>query len=328
MFKPLDPQPNFPQLEEEMLQFWEQDKIFEKSLQSIPTQPKEKKWTFLDGPPFITGLPHYGTLLVSIPKDLFPRFWTMRGYVVRRVWGWDVHGLPAENKVENKLGIVRKKDIEEKTGVKKFIEECKDYVRESSMEWKWYIDHIARWVDFDNAYKTMDLTYMESVMWIFKQMYEKKLIYKGMRVSLYCPHCSTPISNFEVAMDADNYKEISEPANTYKYELKEEKNTYLLAWSTTPWNKIATNALAVNPKLDYVKVKEGEVFYILAKGTLKMLNTEKYEIIEEFKGEKLLGKDFVPHYVFFKVDPEKRNFVVVGGDFVTEVEGTGIVTIA
>ncbi len=214
MYEPLDAQPNFPKNEEEILSFWKKNKIFEKSLESVPTQLKNKKWTFLDGPPFITGLPHYGTLLVSIPKDVFPRFWTMRGYVVRRVWGWDVHGLPAENKVENKLGIKRKKDIEDVVGIKRFIEECKLYVSESSAEWKWYIDHIGRWVDFDNAYKTMDLSYMETVMWVFKQMYDKDLIYKGLRVSLYCPHCSTPISNFEVAMDPDNYKEVADQGTT------------------------------------------------------------------------------------------------------------------
>jgi isoleucyl-tRNA synthetase len=252
----------------------------------------------------------------------------MKGYRVRRVWGWDGHGLPIENKVENKLHIKRKKDIEEKVGIAKFIELCKEYVSTSSAEWEWYIDHIARWVDFENAYKTMDLTYMESVMWVFKQLYEKNLIYKGMRVSLYCPHCSTPISNFEVAMDPDNYQMIGENATTYKYPLKGEKDTYLLAWSTTPWNKLATNALAINPKLTYVKVKEGDEYYILAKDTLKMLKTEYYETVDEFSGEKLLGKEFVPHYVFFKPDPKKKNFVVVGGDFVTADEGTGVVTIA
>src|SRR3990170_1146212 len=217
---------NFPELEERVIKYWKDNKIFEKSL--AKDAPKGD-WTFLDGPPFITGLPHYGTLLSSIPKDLFPRYFTMKGYRVRRVWGWDCHGLPAENKVEEKLKIKRKKDIEEKIGVAKFIDECKLYVKDVSDEWEWYVDHIARWVDFKNAYKTMDLPYMETVMWVFKQMYEKGHIYKGLRVSLYCPHCSTPISNFEVAMDADNYKEVTEKATTYKYQLLDEKNTYFLA---------------------------------------------------------------------------------------------------
>src|SRR3989344_4880629 len=205
-FKPVIAQVHFPQLEEDVLKYWKENKIFEKSIES---RPKYKTWNFVDGPPFITGLPHYGSLLSSIPKDLFPRFWTMKGYRVRRVWGWDCHGLPAENKVEDKLKIKRKKDIEEKVGLKKFIDQCKLYVQDVSTEWEWYVDHVGRWVDFKNAYKTMDTPYMESVMWVFKTMYDKGYIYKGLRVSLYCPHCSTPISNFEVAMDADNYKDVT-----------------------------------------------------------------------------------------------------------------------
>ncbi|OGM24927.1 isoleucine--tRNA ligase [Candidatus Woesebacteria bacterium RIFCSPHIGHO2_02_FULL_38_9] len=324
-FDPVGTKPNFPELEEKILRYWKKNKIFEKSVDS---RPETKIWTFLDGPPFITGLPHYGTLLSSIPKDVFPRYKTMRGFKVRRVWGWDCHGLPAENKVENKLGIKRKKDIKEKIGIKKFIQECKLYVKEVSSEWGWYVDHIGRWVDFKNAYRTMDLPYMESVMWVFKQIYDKGYIYKGLRVSLYCPHCGTPISNFEVAMDADNYKEITESGTTYKYKLRNEKSTFLLAWSTTPWNKIATPALAVNPKLLYVKVEQGNEYYILAKSTLKSLNNGPFKIIEEFKGEKIVGVEFEPHYFFYKVEPGKKVFIVIPGDFVTAEEGTGIVTIA
>ena len=220
--------------------------------------------------------------ILLLPKDLFPRYWTMKGYRVRRVWGWDCHGLPAENKVEGKLRIKRKKDIEKKIGVGKFIDECKNYVSQVSSQWEWYVDHIGRWVDFKNAYKTMDSDYMETVMWVFKSMYDKGYIYKGLRVSLFCPHCSTPISNFEVAMDEDNYKEITETATTYKYELKDEKKTYILAWSTTPWNKIATPALAVNPKLKYVKVREEDEYYILAKSTVKNTIKKPYHKVAEF----------------------------------------------
>lgn len=324
MLKPVTSKINFPQLEEEILTYWKENNIFEKS---VTFRPENKKWTFLDGPPFVTGMPHYGSLLSSLPKDVFGRYFTMKGYRVRRVWGWDGHGLPIENKVENKLEIKSKKEIEEKIGVKKFIDECKSYVSEISSEWEWYIEHIGRWVDFKNAYKTWNTSYMESVMWVFRQMYEKEYIYKGLRVSLYCPHCATPISNFEVAMDADNYKEITDNGTTYKYQLKGVENTYILAWSTTPWNKIVTPALAVNPNLIYVKVKQGEENYILAKSTLKMLNGEFAEI-EEIKGADLVGKEFIPHYDYYKIAEGEKGFVIVAGDFVTAEEGTGVVTLA
>lgn len=325
-FESVDTQIKFPQLEEKILKFWQENKIFEKSIENRNNCPK---WTFLDGPPFVTGMPHYGHLLGSIHKDLFGRYQTMKGNKVRRVWGWDGHGLPIENKVEGKLEIKSKKDIENVVGVGKFIEECKKYVEEISGEWEWYVDHIGRWVDFKNAYKTWNRDYMESVMWVFKQMYDKGHIYKGLRVSLYCPHCATPISNFEVAMDADNYKELTEPANTYKYKLKGEDDTYFLAWSTTPWNKLATPALAVNPNLEYVKVKQDSEYYILAKTTLKILTEEpKYEIVETYKGQDLVGKEFEPHFDYFHADEGKKINVVIPGEFVTADEGTGIVTIA
>jgi isoleucyl-tRNA synthetase len=324
-FDPVDPKVDFPKLEENITKYWKKNHTFEKS---ISIRSKAKNWTFLDGPPFITGLPHYGTLLSSIPKDLFPRYWAMKGYKVRRVWGWDCHGLPAEHKVEGKLGIKRKRDIEQKIGIKKFVNECKLYVNQVSSEWEWYVDKIGRWVDFKNSYKTMDIDYMETVMWVFKQIYDKGYIYKGLRVSLYCPRCSTPISNFEVAMDAENYKEVTEPSNVYKYRLRDQKNTFVLAWSTTPWNKIVTPALAVNPKLNYVEVKQGKEKYILVKSRLKILKDKPYKILKEFSGKKLVGKKFVPHYDFYKIDPGKRAFVIIGGDFVTDEEGTGVVTIA
>ncbi len=327
-FKPVDPKVTLPELEEKTLQYWKENKTFEKS---VNQRPKDKRWTFLDGPPFVTGMPHYGSLLSSLPKDLFGRYWTMKGYHVRRVWGWDGHGLPIENKVEGELNIQRKKDIEEKIGIRVFIERCLHYVNQVSGEWEWYVDHVGRWVDFKHAYKTWDLPYMESVMWVFKQMYDKGFIYKGLRVSLYCPHCSTPISNFEVAMDAENHKEMPDLAATYKYKLVDEENTYILAWSTTPWNKIVTPALAVNPKFTYIKIKQGDEYYILAKTTLKMLREEpKYEIVEEIKGSDLVGKKFEPHYDYYKNDiaAGEKAFEIIPGDFVTAEEGTGVVTIA
>ncbi|HVZ66910.1 MAG TPA: isoleucine--tRNA ligase [Patescibacteria group bacterium] len=325
-FKLVSPQVSFPELEEKTIKYWKENKTFEKS---VSERPKDKRWNFLDGPPFVTGTPHYGSLLSSIGKDLFGRYYTMKGYRVARRWGWDGHGLPIENKVETALEIKSKKEIEDRVGVKKFIDECKKYVNDVSAEWEWYVDHVGRWADFKNAYKTWDRDYMESVMWVFKQMYEKGYVYKGLRNSLYCPHCATPISNFEVAMDADNYKEVQDAATTYKYKMADEDNTYILAWSTTPWNKIVTPALAVNPGLEYVKVKQGDNYYILAKTTLKMLNTEpNYSIIEEFPGSKLVGRKYEPHYDYYKIAPGEKAFEIIPGDFVTADEGTGVVTIA
>jgi len=328
MFKPVSPKVDFAKLEEEITTYWKKNNIFEKS---ISQRPADKRWTFLDGPPFVTGMPHYGSLLSSLSKDLFGRYWTMKGYRVRRVWGWDGHGLPIENKVENELEIKSKKDIEEVVGVKRFVDECKHYVNIVSGDWEWYIDHIGRWVDFKNAYKTWDKDYMESVMWVFKQMYDKGYVYKGLRVSLYCPHCATPISNFEVAMDAENYKEIQDDTTTYKYKVADEKNTYFLAWSTTPWNKLVTTALAVNPKFVYVKVSQNDEIYILAKSTISTLGDKKsYKILGEMKGSELVGMKFEPHYDYYKDKVKKgvKVFEIIPGDFVTADEGTGIVTIA
>lgn len=327
MFKPVSSKVNFPEMEEQTLEYWKKNKIFEKSIEQ---RPADKRWTFLDGPPFVTGMPHYGHLLGSIHKDLFGRYWTMKGYRVPRLWGWDGHGLPIENKVENKLEIKRKKDIEEVVGIKTFIEECKKYVDQISGEWEWYVDHIGRWVNFKDAYKTWDKNYMESVMWVFKEMYDKGFIYKGLKVSLYCPHCATPISNFEVAMDADNYKDLVDPATTYKYKLVDSE-AYILAWSTTPWNKIVTPALAVNPDLKYVTVEQNGEKYILAKTTLKMLGDESsYKVIDEFCGSDLIGEKFEPHYDYYRdrIKPDEKAFEIIGGDFVTADEGTGVVTIA
>lgn len=226
MFKPVDPKPDFVKQENEIIEYWEKNKIFEKQVNS---RPKSNKYVFYDGPPFITGLPHYGHLLGSMAKDVIPRYQAMKGKHVERIWGWDCHGLPIENKVEKALGLKNRRDIE-KLGVKKFIEECYKYTREVSAEWNWYIDRIARWVDMDHAYKTMDQDYMESVMWVFKQLYEKKLIYEGVRTSLFCPRCSTPVSNFEIAMD-NSYADMEDPAVYVKFKVKDSttQKVYLIS---------------------------------------------------------------------------------------------------
>ncbi len=325
-FKPVISNVNFADQEKETIKYWKENQIFEKSISS---RSDDKKWTFLDGPPFVTGMPHYGSLLSSLPKDLFGRYWTMKGYQVRRVWGWDGHGLPIENKVENELNITRKRDIEEVVGVQKFVDQCKQYVEQVSSDWEWYVDRIGRWTDFKNAYKTWDTPYMESVMWVFKQMYDGGHIYKGYKVSLYCPHCSTPISNFEVAMDAENYKEVIDVATTYKFQLVDQPDTYILAWSTTPWNKIVTCALAVNPDLSYITVEQAGQKYILAETTAAILGDEtSYTVLNKQKGSDLVGRKYAPHYNYFEIEAKGKIFEVVPAEFVSAEDGTGVVTIA
>lgn len=236
MFPSVSPKQSFPALESEVLAYWKANNTFKKSVDS---RPEENPYRFYDGPPFITGTPHYGSLLSSIVKDVVGRYWTMRGRRVDRVWGWDCHGLPIEEKVQKKLGLKSNKEIEER-GVKEFIDGCYEYTQSTSAEWDWYIDKIGRWVDMDRAYRTMDQEYMESVMWVFSQLWNKGLIYEGKRVSLYSWKLSTPISNFEVAMD-DTYQEVNDPAITVKFRIPEvdagiglfldEQDRFLMGWS-------------------------------------------------------------------------------------------------
>ncbi|MEK7064005.1 MAG: isoleucine--tRNA ligase, partial [Patescibacteria group bacterium] len=309
------------QVEEEVLAYWKKNEIFEKSVQM---RPEKDSYSFYDGPPFITGLPHYGHLLGSIVKDVIPRYQTMKGKRVRRVWGWDCHGLPAENKVEKQLGINSKKEIET-LGIDKFIAACKDYVGNVSAEWEWYVDHIGRWVDFKNAYKTMDTDYMESVIWVFHKLYDKKLIYKGKRVSLFCPRCSTPISNFEVAMD-NSYKDVTDPSVFAKFKVKGE-DKYLLAWTTTPWTLPTNFALGVAPDEDYVEVESAGERYILAQSRVKAVFADKkYEEKDGFKGQKLVGLSYEPLYAYYAAKPQDHQ--VYAADFVSLEDGTGIVHIA
>lgn len=320
-FKPVNQNINFPALEEEVIKFWQDKKIFEKSVES---RPKENAYSFYDGPPFITGMPHHGHLLSSIAKDVIPRFWTMKGKRVRRVWGWDCHGLPAENKVEELLGLKNKKDIET-IGIKKYIDTCYDYVQNVSQEWPWYIDHVGRWVDLDHAYKTMDLSYMESVMWVFSEIYKKDLIYKGNRISLYCPRCSTPLSNFEIAMD-NSYKDVEDPAISIKFKLK-DRNAYVLAWTTTPWTLPGNLALAVNKDEIYSEIKVNGENLILAKARIETVLTDQpYEIVKEFKGKDLIGLSYEPLYSYFEVG--QNDYKIYHADFVSMTDGTGVVHIA
>ncbi|MBI3954565.1 isoleucine--tRNA ligase [Candidatus Collierbacteria bacterium] len=309
------------EIEEEVLSYWKKNHIFEKS---ITNRPADQPYSFYDGPPFITGLPHYGHLLGSIVKDVIPRYQTMKGKRVRRVWGWDCHGLPAENKVEKQLGINSKKEIET-LGIDKFISACKNYVNNVSQEWEWYIDHIGRWVDFKNSYKTMDLEYMESVLWVFKQLYDAELIYQGKRTSLFCPRCSTPISNFEVAMD-NSYKDVTDPSVFVKFKVKGQ-DAFLLAWTTTPWTLPSNFALAVDPDKSYLKILVDDQTLILAKDRLKtVVAKRKYRQITEMIGKDLVGLLYEPLFEYY---PGGRNdYQVYPADFVSMEEGTGIVHIA
>ncbi len=320
-FKPVSSQVDLPTIEEETLKFWKENKIFERSIEE---RPKDKKYTFYDGPPFITGLPHYGSLLPSIVKDLFPRYQTMIGHKVRRVWGWDCHGLPAENKVEAQLGIKSKKAIEE-LGVDKFINACRAYVSDVSSEWNWYIDHIGRWVDMEHAYRTMDLSYMESVMWVFKQLYENKLIYKGKKVVMFCTRCSTQLSNFEIAMD-NSYKDIDDPSVYIKFPVKGRKNIYFLVWTTTPWTLPGNLALAINPDEEYIGVEVGNELLIVSKKLVDRSLDQDWVLKENYKGKELIGMRYEPLYNFFQTGD--RDYKIYGADFVTTDEGTGIVHIA
>lgn len=317
--------PDFAKLEEEIENYWLKTDAFKKSVEQ---RDAKQSYIFYDGPPFATGMPHYGHLLASTTKDLVPRYWTMKGYRVERVWGWDCHGLPIENMIEKELDIKGGKKGIEALGIDKFNEACQLEVLRLDKEWEKIISRLGRWVDFENNYKTMDLSYMESVWWAFKQLAEKGLVYEGRKVILYCPRCSTPLSNFEIAMD-NSYQEVTESGTTYKYPVKGEDKTYLLAWSTTPWNKLATPALAVNPVLQYVKVKQGDEYFILAETTLKMLKDEPYEIVAQYTGQELEQFEFELHYDFYpEREAGEQAGVVVADTFVTAEEGTGIVTLA
>lgn len=320
--KPLTAQYVPSQIEEEVINYWKENKTFEKS---VSQRDAKNTYRFYDGPPFVTGKPHYGHLLGSIIKDVVPRYQTMKGKHVDRVWGWDCHGLPTENKVEQLLGINSKREIES-LGIDKFVSACKDYVKDVSADWEWYVDRVGRWVDMEHAYRTMDQSYMESVIWVFKQLYDKGHIYKGKRVSLFCPRCSTPISNFEVAMD-NSYKDVTDPSVFIKFPVKGEKNQYFLAWTTTPWTLPSNFALAVSEEDTYVLAEYEGIQYILAKPRLDAaLGHEGVTVLKEFKGKDLVGKEYEPLYTYFEYSD--ADYHVYPADFVSMEDGTGIVHIA
>ena len=248
--------------EKDWAQRWKADRTFEKSVEN---RPMDNSYVFYDGPPFISGVPHHGTLLSSIVKDAIPRYQTMKGKRVERVWGWDCHGLPAERYTEKKLGIKSREEVIE-YGIEKYIVACRENMVQTSSEWESTVDRIGRWVNFQGAYKTMDKSYMESVWWAFKTLYEKGKIYEGEKVLMYCTLDATPLSKAEVTMDAGAYQDVTDPSVYVKFKL--EGGLTLLAWTTTPWTLPANTALAVNDKLTYVEVEVGGETFILAKELL------------------------------------------------------------
>ncbi|MDO4979255.1 MAG: isoleucine--tRNA ligase [Candidatus Saccharibacteria bacterium] len=323
--------------EKAILEFWEKDGTFEKS---ISERPEDNGYVFYDGPPFITGNPHHGTLLSSIVKDAVPRFWTMNGYRVERRWGWDCHGLPAENFVEKQLGITDRREIGTKWPLETYITKARESMVANSETWESTIARIGRWVNFKGAYRTMDKEFMESVWWAFKTLYEKGKIYEGRKVLMYDTKFATPVSKAEVTMDNDAYQTVTDPSAYVNFSIL-PGNAFLLAWTTTPWTLPANMALAVNPKMDYVEIEiEDEPGmdvldkknYILAKSRLEaVMAGEKYKIVREFKGKELVGlcyESLVDVTVMPDVQMGKNTHKVVAGDFVSDEDGTGIVHIA
>lgn len=311
--------------EKALVEYWKENKTFEKSVQQ---RPVENSYVFYDGPPFITGVPHHGTLLSSIVKDAVPRYQTMKGKRVERVWGWDCHGLPAEVFTEKKLGIKDRRDIGTKISLEEYITTARDNMVQTSSLWNDTIDRIGRWVDMDNAYKTMDKEYMESIWWAFKTLHEKGKIYEGERVLMYCTRDATPLSKAEVTMDAGAYQDVTDPSVYVKFKL--EDGSTLLAWTTTPWTLPANTAVAVNKDFDYAEVKVGDERFILAKDLVqKVLTDEKhrpleYEVVRTLKGKELVGKSYEPLFD----DRGKGAHKVWHADYVSAEDGSGIVHIA
>ena len=311
--------------EKDWVQRWKQDNTFEKSVEN---RPKDNSYVFYDGPPFISGIPHHGTLLSSIVKDAIPRYQTMKGKHVERVWGWDAHGLPAERYTEKKLNIHSRQEVLE-YGLEKYIVATRENMLETSSAWEDVIDRIGRWVDFKGAYKTMDKDYMESIWWAFKTLYEKKKIYEGEKVLMYCTLDGTPLSKAEVTMDAGAYQDVTDPSVFVKFKL--EDGSTLLAWTTTPWTLPANTAVAVNSELEYAEVEVDDEKFILAKDLIaKVLTDEKHQLLEHkvlrtLRGSELVGKNYEP---LLGVARGKNAHKVWAADYVSAEDGTGIVHLA
>ena len=349
MYKPVDPKADFPKQEEEVLKYWKDNKIFEKS---ISQREGAEEYVFFDGPPFATGLPHFGHFIPSTIKDIIPRYQTMKGKKVERRFGWDCHGLPVENLIEKELGINSKHEIEE-YGIDKFNEKCKASVLKYTAEWRQTITRLGRWVDFDHDYKTMNPDYMESIWWVAKSLWDKGLIYEGKYILPYCPRCSTVLSTHELAQ---GYKDVQDQTVTVRFKITKAPDgvkdadmangkTYFLAWTTTPWTLPSNLGLCMGPEVDYVKIldKESGDFYIFAEARLSAFYKEEsaYEIIYRAKGKDFIGAEYEPLFPYFASlkDPkvceeeskqkcEKGAFRMFNADYVSTEDGTGIVHIA
>lgn len=326
MFKKVDPRQSFPEMEKKILEFWEKNKIFEKS---VAKNKGKKKYVFFDGPPFANGLPHYGHILANALKDAVTRYWNMKGYYVPRTNGWDCHGLPVEYEVEKELKISGRKQIEE-YGVEKFNDKCRESVFRYTGEWEKLLKRVGRWVDFKDSYATLDMPYMESIWWIFGQIWDKGMVYSGYKSMHICPRCETPLSNFEVSQ---GYKDVTDASGTFKFKLKGD-DAYILAWTTTPWTLPGNAALAMGKDIEYVKVgvktESGDVeTYILAKALVgKYFKEGEYGIIEKVDPKELVGKYYEPLFDFYVGKVDKDAWRICLADFVSTEDGTGVVHIA
>ena len=315
--------------EKALIEFWKKNQTFEKSIEQ---RDIDNSYVFYDGPPFITGMPHHGTLLSSVTKDAVPRFWTMRGKRVERRWGWDCHGLPAENFVEKQLGITDRREIGTKWPLATYIEKAKASMVANSEAWESTIERIGRWVDFRGAYRTMDKNYMESVWWAFKTLYDKGLIFEGRKVLMYDTKFSTPVSKAEVTMDNDAYQEVTDPSVFVKFKVVSEgelQGAYLLAWTTTPWTLPANLVLAVNEKLTYGLYQVGEDRIVTLMKTAAEVFEGEYELLKELSGAELVGLEYQPLMEnFSREERQKDTYHVLTAEYVSDEDGTGIVHIA
>ena len=327
--KPTAGAPSFPALEADVLDYWERDDTFRASITRRDDCPE---YVFYDGPPFANGLPHYGHLLTGYVKDIVPRYRTMRGYKVDRRFGWDTHGLPAELEVQRQLGITDKAQIEE-MGIEKFNDACRASVLKYTGEWRNYVTRQARWVDFDNDYKTLDIGFMESVIWAFKQLWDKGLAYEGNRVLPYCWNDETPLSSHELRMDDDVYQNRQDPALTVGFRIDggapELLGAHLLVWTTTPWTLPSNQGVAVNPEVTYVVVEKDGRRYVLAEARVGAYARELGEeptVLATFSGAELVGAHYVPPFPYFM--DSANAFQVLAADFVSTEDGTGLVHLA